>query len=94
MARRKGWFHKTRIWKTEEYETRGSNDHQDWIDQEELPFSFSRWLDWQCEGGWDLVSVHRQLLNDEWVIWCVFRCPIKRHSSHTYFDEKFRDLEP
>ena len=93
LARRKGWSHKTRIWKTAEYETRGSNDHQDWIEQKDVPLSFDRWLDWQCVGNWKLISVQRQFENG-WTIWCIFGHPMKYHPDATFFPEKFSHLEP
>ena len=67
------WLHKDREWLT-------SNNYQHpeggWLnvgdDEEAVLMAFEDWLDWQCEGGWEVIKIHRDLKARS--IWCVFRC--------------------
>ena len=67
------WLHKVRSYgnrnhySSNEYPGRG-NDFNDieFIRDSRYEKSIEEWLDWQCEGGWELFKFHPDG-------WCVFR---------------------
>ena len=67
------WLHKVRSYEDRrnysinEYPGRGGNfNDTEYIRNYRDEKSIEEWLDWQCEGGWELFKFHPQG-------WCVFR---------------------
>ena len=68
------WVHKTREWMDSEcYHSLDACwlnvGEDDWAEL----LTFEDWLDWQCEGGWEVIKILRDFSNKKEGIWCVFR---------------------
>jgi len=35
--------------------------------------SFTEWLNWHCEGGWEVFKISRDFRTEEGATWCIFR---------------------
>ena len=67
------WLHKVRNYgdfrnySSNEYPGTGESfNHKQNFQRRNYYKSIEEWLDWQCEGGWELFKFHPQG-------WCVFR---------------------
>jgi len=69
------WVHKTREWLGAD--CYHSIEDADWLnvgeDDGAALMCFEDWLDWQCEGGWEVIKILRDFSNKNEGIWCVFR---------------------
>ena len=73
------WEHKERTWNINSYsDLEGSYmQNQDSSIQRGNPRSFTEWLDWQCEGGWEVIKISRKFNDFDRPSWCVFRRKIR-----------------
>lgn len=80
-----GWEHKERNWsklwqddilgervKVHDMAFYPGNDHA--IAKPNSKYkSFTEWLDWQCEEGWEVFKISRHFNTDDAGTWCIFR---------------------
>jgi hypothetical protein len=68
------WEHKERDWSTNEYSVlngdRMANHDNGRFSRWR---SFTEWLDWQCEGGWEVFKISRDYNSHVNSTWCIFR---------------------
>ena len=80
-----GWEHKERNWSTR-WQSSFSGDR---VKVHEMAFSepdgrshaisnsnfisFTEWLDWQCEEGWEVFKISRDFDSHDAATWCIFR---------------------
>ena len=71
------WVHKERTW-VEGQMYSHSEPEMIATDGDLYPENFIQWLDWQCEGGWEVCDISIIKLKDEWLGFetgklCIFR---------------------
>jgi hypothetical protein len=69
------WGHKEREWSKNEYSVLNGDSMQN---RDNGRFSrsrsFTEWLDWQCEGGWEVFKISRNFnAGSGRDTWCIFR---------------------
>ena len=66
------WEHKERNWNYRQQENLSGQriETYSWPSQHK---KFPEWLDWQCEGGWEVFKISRNFNTNEDDTWCVFR---------------------
>ena len=71
------WIHKEGNWKWNGYSS--TFDYTDLggktlkIDREDKGIlKFTEWLNWHCEGGWEVFKISRDFNGDSGT-WCIFR---------------------
>ena len=65
------WVHKERTW-VEGQMYSHSEPEMTATDGDLYPENFIQWLDWQCEGGWEVFKISRDF-NGSSGTWCIFR---------------------
>ena len=81
-----GWEHKERIWSTLNQDDISGEPVKvhDWVysqapddpgrAQSNSKYkSFTEWLDWQCEEGWEVFKISRYFNSHDARTWCIFR---------------------
>jgi hypothetical protein len=71
------WVHKERTWVEPQMYSFGEPEMSA-TDADLGPESFIQWLDWQCEGGWEVCNISIIKLKERWLGFetgklCIFR---------------------
>ena len=71
------WVHKEANWELEHEYNYSSPDQRSYCtilntDRNEEGYTFTQWLDVQCEDGWEVLKISRNFINEK-NTWVVFR---------------------
>ena len=80
------WIHKEGHWQCDVHskdssytdlngvhDSRSAAYHRTMIDGTFIERSFIEWLNWHCEGGWEVFKISRDFQDGNGRTWCIFR---------------------